>query len=635
MILTAEAQRRRVKTKKSFSLCLCASVLSLILSSCSSPPPQPVVQLKDGVVAVGDSMPALVADGRQVSKVRLLGVSRNAVELRRDRPARFALSGRIRASLGVLSGAADTVTFTITGGDKTETLPVAAANGWVEIDLTFPPGTTEIAFACDAPGSGAFVAGVRSVVPGPTRLAGLIIIDALRADGLGIYGAPGNPSPNIDAFARQSAVFMRAHTAAPFTLSSMGSIWTGMWPWQHQVIFTAEGGLSLSAEVPSLVTAFRDAGYHTVGFSGAYFSFADNGFARGFELMDESCADQFFYESADCLARRVTSFIESHPDEPLFIYVHFVDTHAPYWPPEPFRSKFTAGLKKPGDDDTARGLIDQFEANRKWWQFYRKPSATDLAWLRGLYQGEVAYVDDRIGPLLKKLADRCQPTDAMRVDCSIFITADHGEAFFEHGQMDHVADLHEPVMRVPLILKFGDPREYSHAAQSVPNQAPARSIDLMPTLLELSGIKAPKIIPGGSLARHLGPWATSRLDIDSSGVGPKPPLEEPTTENSAPAVAIHFVKGQPEYALVMWPWKLFYRPDSNWLRLYNLEADPKEQNDLSAAKPEKVAELQKELDRQLALPPPVGIKPTPANADTLRRMRQLNYIQQKPSQPKK
>jgi arylsulfatase A-like enzyme len=589
----------------------------LLLISCTPEPP-PALQLKDGPVAAGDPVAALIGDGRPAIKVRLLGVTRNAVELRRDRPARLRLSGRVQAALGVAPGTAARVTFTIAGGGKSEKLSVAPGSGWVEIDLTFPPGIEEIAVSCDAPGAGAFLAGPRAIGAGPPRLAGLIVIDALRADALGVYGAPGNPSPNLDRFAQQSAVFSRAHTVAPFTLTSMSSIFTGLWPWQHRVIFSGEGGLSLSADIPSLVEKFRAAGYYTAAFSGAYFSFADNGFARGFELMDERCANSFFYESADCLARRVESFVAAHPDEPLFLYVHFVDPHAPYWPPEPFRSRFTRGLKKPRHEDTARGLIEQFEDNRKWWQFLRRPSATDLAWLRGLYQGELAYVDDRMGPLLETIRQRCEQPAGSR-NCALAITADHGEAFFEHGQMDHVADLHEPVMRVPLIV-YGRvrPSPLDDPIGVLINQpynlpfAPigrfhdqARSLDIMPTLLELSGIEPPANIPGRSLSPAL------RL----GRITPRP------------AVALHFVKGRKEYAVVLWPWKLFYRPDGDWTRLFNLDADPAETADLSQRHPEKVEELRKELEMLLALPPPNGAQPRPSAPETIKRLKDLGYIQ--------
>jgi arylsulfatase A-like enzyme len=432
-----------------------------------------------------------------------------------------------------------------------------------------------------------------------------IVIDALRADALGTYGATDNATPNLDRLGREGVVFKHAYTAAPFTMTSVASIFTGLWPWQHKVMFSEDAGLTLSPELPNLAAAFHDAGYHTVAFSGTYFSLAANGFNHGFDRFDESCAPAFFKDSAECLTQRITAWLAS-PEAvsgPNFVYIHYVDTHRPYAPPEEFKKRFTAGLTPPPDQDTASGEIDQFGANRKWYQFYRKPSAADLKYLRALYQGEAAYVDDQFGKLQAAIA--ASPA-AKSSAPFILVTADHGEAFYEHQIMEHVADLHDPVMSVPLILSGATPR-----GRVLDDQV--RTIDLMPTLLTLAGIEPPPDISGRSLAPLLR--------------GDQVEGHRFSTGVLNPAAAIHFPHGEPEYTFVLYPWKLFFRPKSGARELFRLDDDPGELHDLAAAEPARVDDMQKQLQAIIKLPPPASASPaTPMDPETIKKLKALQYI---------
>ena len=427
----------------------------------------------------------------------------------------------------------------------------------------------------------------------------LIVIDALRADALGIYGATDHATPNLDRLGREGVVFTHAYTAAPFTMTSVASIFTGLWPWQHKVMFSEDAGLALSEGLPNMVEAFRQAGYHTAAFSGTYFSLAHNGFNRGFDLFDESCAPAFFKDSAECLTKRVTDWLAS-PDAapgPNFIYIHYVDTHRPYAPPQEYQKRFTAGLTLPTDKDTAAGEIDQFGSNRKWWQFLRKPSAVDLKYLRALYQGEAAYVDDHIVKLLEAINTN---QDHNRSRPLILVTADHGEAFYEHGIMEHVAELHDPVMRVPFILSGATPHD-----RVIDDQV--RTIDMMPTLLDLAHIAPPKDIPGRSLV----------------------PLLRGEKVDPAPAAAIHFPNGEPEYTLVLYLWKLFFRPKSNARELFRLDDDPGENHDLAASEPARLDDMLQQLQALIKLPPPASAHPAaPMDPETIKRLKTLTYIHQ-------
>ncbi|HUT52380.1 MAG TPA: sulfatase [bacterium] len=430
-----------------------------------------------------------------------------------------------------------------------------------------------------------------------------IVVDAMRADALGAYGAPEDPSPNIDSLAHEGAIFTHAYTSAPFTMTSVATIFTGLYPWQHRVLFSEGGGLYLDKSVPSLVQKFREAGYYTAAFSGTYFLFSRNGFAQGFDHFDETCASSFFRDSADCINSRVGEWLYSGGGDmlsaggnPLFIYIHYVDTHAPYYAPEPHRHRFTEDLAKPPRDDTALGEVKQFTGDRPWYQFYLKPSPSDVTYLRGMYEGEVSYVDAKIGELLQMFGD---------VERLVLITADHGEAFNEHGRMEHVEDLHDQVMRVPFIMSSRrSPFKLRKVPQGKRIDDAVRTMDMMPTLLDLAGIEVPHGISGRSLVA----------------------LMNGDKLLSAPAAALHFPDNKPEYTLVLWPWKLFSRPESKSFELYRLDTDPGELHDLSASRPQALSDMKAILDSIISLPAPSSANPAPAmDQDTMKRLNALGY----------
>jgi arylsulfatase A-like enzyme len=532
------------------------------------------------ILGPGDPIAGLAEPDKHPSrKIRIGGVVKNAVAVSAGDPVRLSLQGcGVTFAAGVLSEAAPgKVKFAVKDGErllKEFELDPGSKPDWLEVKLSYPcAASSELSIECDLKSPGAYIAhpapcsGELAEAARPTVV--FLLVDAMRADALGAYGREKNPSPNIDALARQGALFEHAYTSAPFTLTSVASIFTGLFPWQHGLLFSgAAAGLVLSRDVPDLVENFRPAGYVTAAFSGTYFNLSDSGLDRGFDSMDETCAPSFFRDSAQCLTGRVESWLAAHRGVPSFLYIHFVDAHAPYQAPAPFRDRFVLGLPVPRHDDVRAGEVLQFGVNRKWYQYLRKPDANDLAYLRGRYEGEVAYADANIGKLLADLEAGGRKT-------IVLVTADHGEAFYEHGVMEHVADLHQPVMRVPLILSGpGVPAGVRVSGE-------ARTIDFMPTLLDLAGI-APPEVQGRSLV----------------------PLLKNQELPPAPAAAVHFPANKPEYVMVLWPWKIFYLPEQKSMRLYNLDRDPNELQDIAAKEPEALKKMEAVLDQTLSLKRP-------------------------------
>lgn len=284
----------------------------------------------------------------------------------------------------------------------------------------------------------------------------LITLDTTRADRMGFLGSKLGLTPRLDAFARESVIFTRAYSQVPLTTASHATILTGTYPQFHGV---NDAGVALAKGVPFAPVLFRAHGYQTAAFVGAVIldpkAGAAPGFDRGFDSYDagfhDRAPDQSRYDSlerrGDQVVAHALAWLSKHQSRPFFLWVHLYDPHAPYDPPEPYRSRY------PSDP----------------------------------YDGEIAFMDSAVGTLLDGLRT------AHAYDNSIIaVMADHGEAMGEHGELGHGVFLYAPTIHVPLLLKV--PGEKGKSVQTR-----VSLVDVLPTLLESAGIPAPPAIQGKSL----------------------------------------------------------------------------------------------------------------------------------------
>jgi arylsulfatase A-like enzyme len=159
------------------------------------------------------------------------------------------------------------------------------------------------------------------------------------------------------------------------------------------------------------------------------------------------------------------SLLRQWKDERFFLYVHYMDVHSPYWPPEPYRTQFVAG--KVGRYFHRYGLAPD-------------ASARDVDYTRSLYDGEIRALDDSLRSLLGELS-------ALGLDSSttVVLVGDHGDEFLEHGGMGHGTTLHRELTHVPLIIRAPG------GAKGERVSVPVSLVDLWPTLADLTGTPAP------------------------------------------------------------------------------------------------------------------------------------------------
>lgn len=268
----------------------------------------------------------------------------------------------------------------------------------------------------------------------------LITIDTLRADHLGCNGADGVRTPNLDRLAREGVNFTRARSPVPLTLPAHASILTGNYPPTHTV--RSNGEYRLPEQQLSLAEVLQDRGYRTAAFVASFVLDRRFGLDQGFDHYDDRVWSQVeeleVLETERTAEEILTAFaawlVDIDGSTPVFAWIHLYDPHAPYEPPEPFRSQY------PGDP----------------------------------YGGEVAYTDSIVGKIIAELQTRQRLSDTL-----LAVTGDHGEGLGEHGEATHSLLIYNSTLHVPMMLWAPG----AVAAGRVVDDL-VRVIDLAPTLLD-------------------------------------------------------------------------------------------------------------------------------------------------------
>jgi len=331
----------------------------------------------------------------------------------------------------------------------------------------------------------AAVSAVRSCGGRPPNVL-LITVDTLRADHLHCYGQSLPTSPNIDALAARSVVFERAIAASGYTGPAHSSIMTSKYPRRQSTAFS--NGLLTLAGVETLADVLRQSGYDTAAFVSNGVLAAGSGLNHGFDVYDDELPTvernrfNVFERLAPQTAARALAWLERPRTKPFFLWVHFQDPHGPYTPPEPYRDRFRVPVVagepelRVLDDDGGQGGIPAYQL---------VDGARQVSDYRSRYAGEIAYMDQSVGDLLAAL-ERYGPT-------IVALTADHGESFGENGfYFAHGHSAAPDLSHVPLMINAPGLRAERRAD-------PVSHVDVMPTLLELTGRPVPEDLDGIAL----------------------------------------------------------------------------------------------------------------------------------------
>ena len=291
------------------------------------------------------------------------------------------------------------------------------------------------------------------------------LIDTLRADHLSAYGYHRETSPHLEQLAADGVRFERASSQAPWTRPSVASLFTSMLTTYHG----ASTDSGLAPELSTLAELFRDAGYDTAAIvSNAHVHAPTLNFEQGFAHFEETAPDA----PAGEVHRHVYSWLERRHPGPFCLYVHTLDPHSPYDPPEE-----TAGAYRSAADLAAPKLTGEQIEKRT------ADGTLDLDDLRRIidrYDEEILYADREFGRLVERLREL-----GLYEDTIIVVLSDHGEEFLEHGKIGHGSHLWEELLHVPLIVKLAG----ADRPRGAEVAEPVRVIDVLPTLADLVGLR--------------------------------------------------------------------------------------------------------------------------------------------------
>jgi arylsulfatase A-like enzyme len=414
--------------------------------------------------------------------------------------------------------------------------------------------------------------------PGRPNLV-LIVVDTLRADRLPMYGGPHDLAPFLGELGQRSLVFENAWSPSSWTLPATVSVLTSVHPFQHGV--TDLIGLELPPEaervavnripdeVETLAETLGKAGYRTYGIVSNILLGTEVGMERGFERFVR-LAD----EDAAAVNAQVEEWrVEILAAEPFFLYLHYFDPHDPLHAREPWFERASA---TPWPDDPIPER--DFAPDLDWMRTRLEPgpsglegktsaelSPTELRvvlnWMRAAYDSEIGFVDAHIRAVYEML-------DLERA--VVGFLADHGEEFYEHGDLTHGQNLYAETMRVPLLLQLPGPD-----APCGRVQAHVGTLDVTPTLRRLAGLPPSVQDQGQDLLAGAGRGPVlGRLDGKSG--------QHPLDVNLR--------------SIVHDGYRLIAAGDER-LELYDLATDPLERRDLAPQEPQLAAELLRQLER--------------------------------------
>jgi arylsulfatase A-like enzyme len=413
----------------------------------------------------------------------------------------------------------------------------------------------------------------------------VVLVDTLRADHLGAYGYGRPTSPSFDALAAESYLFTDARAQSSCTFPSVNSLLTS----RHPARFLGQpgGAMGIPAQLPSLAEILAARGFATAAVSASpvvrksptRFN-PGGGYDRGFTRFDEEC----LWKDAACVTRRAFA-IGERLREPFFLYLHYLDPHGPYDPPQPFRKQLRLGRTQlpwalRGDPNPLAKMLDGGEPVAH--------SPRDVRFLMGLYDGEIGFFDSHLGALVERLRER-----RLLERTILVVLSDHGESFREHGTMKHCRTVYDSEIKTPLLVRLPRQKRGERLA------GPVENLDVVPTLVDLLG-----------------------LPLAGQGFEGRTLL--PRLEGEPPADRLSFAMMNQRRAVAEARYKLVGDLAAGKWQLFDLRADPGETRDVAGTAREPFSRLKRELEAfRIRTEGEAGLRQA-EEAD--RRLRALGYL---------
>lgn len=449
----------------------------------------------------------------------------------------------------------------------------------------------------------------------------LVTLDTVRADHLSLYGYGEDTTPFLKQLATAATFYSQATATSNVTLTTHASMFTGLYGSWHGAFRAPPEfphGRPLSGRYPTLAEILSANGYRTMAVAANYGYLGPGfGLTRGFEtsflpvpavgsgglflthhlrllvraLLSADELDATYSRAAE-INQAVSTLLGHAAQEaaPFFLFVNYMDAHEPYLPPAPFNALF------PGRDRTLHAR-DWRDMQNQVMRGVRGISPVERRHFVSQYDGAIRYLDSQLDHLISELKNLGLFDNSM-----IVITSDHGEAFGERNLVAHGFSVYQDQVHVPLIIKYPH-QERPRSVSTVVSQ-----VDLMPTVLGTLGFQAPKGAQGKDLRD---------LEDDASRL---------VVSESFPFTLFGRTSGKTERAVFSGSTKLIALR-SGARELYDLSRDPEERQNLYRPDGDQATALTRFLDQWAARIPPHAADGSKLDADTLRQLKSLGYIQ--------
>jgi choline-sulfatase len=424
----------------------------------------------------------------------------------------------------------------------------------------------------------------------PIRNVLLYLIDTLRADKLSPYNAKTRVrTPGLTRLLESASVMQHARSQENWTKPSVATLLSSLFPWQHNT-FSDEAVLPESVEL--LPELLQKRGFFTGAFIANGYVSDKFGFKQGWQTY-RNYIREGRRSVAQAVAGDVLEWFDARPqDKPFFLYVHTIDPHVPYRPPNDFLRMYDAApYAGPVNFGGDAELLEKIKMGRI------PLGARDKERLVALYDGEISYHDVHFDSILRGLDKR-----GLAEDTLVVVTADHGEEFWDHGSVGHGHSVFDELLHVPMIVRLPG------VTPGVQISADVGLVDVAPTILEAIGETPPASMSGRSFLPELRGDSADAPRVSVSG----------------------FMTGW--RTLAVGSWKLVQRAlDKTFL--YDTASDSGETRDLASERPITVRYLRGALGLSLAQSNPRSVarpahaaEKTAIDAATEQQLRSLGYV---------
>ena len=397
----------------------------------------------------------------------------------------------------------------------------------------------------------------------------LIGIDSLSADHMSLYGHHRQTTPYMDRFAAGGTWFKNTFSPHIPTTSGYASMLTGRDCFGTEVVALRHRG-GMTKKVKTLAEVLRTEGYNTtcVGFTG-------NPASRGFNKYLDFPGWGSWAERPSTKAQNLNDVAQpeierlARSSKPWFVMLRHMDPHSPYLPPAPYERMFYHGNEFDPKNKSMQPVMS-FKPFCDYFATWMPPGVTDRHYIDAQYDSAVAYMDACIQSIFTQLEDM-----GILDNTIVVINSDHGETLYEHECWYDHHGMYDNVLHVPLIIRY-------------PKKVPAglcvkgynQQKDLMPTLLELAGIRSRLKFDGQSLMKLVN--------------GKKESFESEFYITECTWMRKH------GWRTPQWKLMVALEPDFHFkppIELYNLVEDPQENDNVAGKNPEMVTALTKRMER--------------------------------------